>query len=115
MILFGDSSHDTIFYVNFFFLPIALLRVSWSVMQKEGNCEACGRWESLDPDHIIGRRYHALKEDNENIWYICRHCHHARHQCGMKVFLEEYPHLTPKHQKAHEKLREYFMKLSHRT
>lgn len=45
------------------------------VVRSRGACERCGRTETLQAAHIIGRRYAATRCDENNAWCLCAGCH----------------------------------------
>lgn len=56
-----------------------------------GPCEICGAFTELDRDHIKTKGSGG-RDDESNIWLICRSCHIAKHRNGLSWIIEKYPH-----------------------
>lgn len=51
-------------------------RLHSEFVRSRGECERCGkRGVTFDCAHIIGRRYSAIRTDENNAWCLCKGCH----------------------------------------
>lgn len=45
------------------------------IRARDGSCKNCGRPDNLQAAHIVSRRYHGTRWDEENCVALCRDCH----------------------------------------
>lgn len=61
-------------------------------VRSNGNkCVACGK-NADDLDHIKTKGSGG-KDDESNLWFVCRNCHIIKHAKGLKTFIKKHPHL----------------------
>jgi len=63
--------------------PLDILFSQYMRLKADGICEKCLRWVGygkLQTSHLFGRRYKALRYDEENVSTLCFSCHQHFHE-----------------------------------